>query len=606
MRVRNYAYLIASVVSFTMIIASVAQFDYVHFRNTFGIEGDYLYRASVQLPTDGAWGDDAFLIADAGLGQILAMDTDGNIEPLPLPAQEYTIVDYHDGVVWTVIGRNILGYQDGMLVYEFLDVGLTVSDISVTDDYVYYADSFDGLVNRIRLEDRQYLSVISMPNVPSLIADDNGLLYVTQLMENTISTIDVETGTIQPFYSNEVFGNSQIYLDIDPVGDIWARGDESLLRLSPEGQPQNYTIGSANVSTGVVSDLQTAGGIAFSNTGELFITSLEGQTWSLTLPEFATDIVYSVIGSGVNTRACAETSCDVVTQLSRGTILDVLEVVEGMVVSGDSTWYKFNFEGQDAFIHASLVNEEGLTRGFLRTITLGLRLSDFAITPDGTVIAYNSADGKVLRFDEEGVSTIYDFENTTGTGALAVDDEDTIYVSHDNVLWRINNEDSISSLATLNIISMDFGSDGFLYASLSGNEKLIVRISTNDGSRTRIHSISDSETVSVDAGSEGTLWVIAQGNRTAEQLSFEGEILQTILLPDVDVSPTINASHASKTDILYVISHANDELRAYNGGRWSMSTSNLIGNPLDMVHDVENSYLFMGDGGAVNRIPVAR
>jgi hypothetical protein len=74
--------------------------------------------------------------------------------------------------------------------------------------------------------------------------------------------------------------------------------------------------------------------------------------------EVDTDTYY-VTGSTANVRACATstTSCNVLTALSYGDDIEVIESVDGVSVAGSTRWYHILLsDGRDGYIHSSLVS----------------------------------------------------------------------------------------------------------------------------------------------------------------------------------------------------------------------------------------------------------
>lgn len=64
-----------------------------------------------------------------------------------------------------------------------------------------------------------------------------------------------------------------------------------------------------------------------------------------------------------NARACAATTCDIVRVLPPGTTVTILSAEDGEAVSGSTTWYHIEVEGQAMYIHASLLYNTGATEG---------------------------------------------------------------------------------------------------------------------------------------------------------------------------------------------------------------------------------------------------
>lgn len=60
--------------------------------------------------------------------------------------------------------------------------------------------------------------------------------------------------------------------------------------------------------------------------------------------------------SDVNVRSCAGTNCEVLDVLSLNDEIDILGETTGQAVSGSTTWYQFNLNGQTAYVHASVTS----------------------------------------------------------------------------------------------------------------------------------------------------------------------------------------------------------------------------------------------------------
>lgn len=66
--------------------------------------------------------------------------------------------------------------------------------------------------------------------------------------------------------------------------------------------------------------------------------------------------VYYVFGSQtVNARSCPRLTCGIVTTIEPGETLEVLDSVQGDVVSGTSLWFRAIVDGVEVYVHSSLV-----------------------------------------------------------------------------------------------------------------------------------------------------------------------------------------------------------------------------------------------------------
>jgi len=63
-----------------------------------------------------------------------------------------------------------------------------------------------------------------------------------------------------------------------------------------------------------------------------------------------------VIATTANIRSCPDTACAIVDRLEVGDRIEVLETVTGQEVDGSVEWHRFIYQGQEAYIHASVVS----------------------------------------------------------------------------------------------------------------------------------------------------------------------------------------------------------------------------------------------------------
>lgn len=67
------------------------------------------------------------------------------------------------------------------------------------------------------------------------------------------------------------------------------------------------------------------------------------------------DATYYVKATSAKVRSCPQTKCSVLVKLAKGTAITALEEVQGDKVSKSTVWYRISVNGQDGYIHASLV-----------------------------------------------------------------------------------------------------------------------------------------------------------------------------------------------------------------------------------------------------------
>ena len=66
---------------------------------------------------------------------------------------------------------------------------------------------------------------------------------------------------------------------------------------------------------------------------------------------------YVLYCSGVNVRACADTSCEIVVSLPFRSAVPVIGEAQGEEINGDTCWKEIWYEGESAYIHCSLLTE---------------------------------------------------------------------------------------------------------------------------------------------------------------------------------------------------------------------------------------------------------
>lgn len=76
---------------------------------------------------------------------------------------------------------------------------------------------------------------------------------------------------------------------------------------------------------------------------------------SRTLEPVVTRTLYTT--SRANARACASTSCQIVAGVQAGEPFAVIGESTGDNVSGSTLWYAIDYNGQQAYIHSSLMSE---------------------------------------------------------------------------------------------------------------------------------------------------------------------------------------------------------------------------------------------------------
>lgn len=96
-----------------------------------------------------------------------------------------------------------------------------------------------------------------------------------------------------------------------------------------------------------------------------------------------------VAGSGtVNARACAATSCELVTTFRGGQALDVIEMVEGAAWRGDTRWLQVRYEDDEVYVHALLVRRAAPTPAPTATSRAGAGSGTVRVNPNQATTRY--------------------------------------------------------------------------------------------------------------------------------------------------------------------------------------------------------------------------
>lgn len=87
-------------------------------------------------------------------------------------------------------------------------------------------------------------------------------------------------------------------------------------------------------------------------------TTAPSSTFTATATEDLNEILVVETVNNVNARvrACASTNCGIVGRLRPGDAIQPLERVAGQTINGSAIWIKFEFQGQIAYIHSSLLS----------------------------------------------------------------------------------------------------------------------------------------------------------------------------------------------------------------------------------------------------------
>jgi len=131
-----------------------------------------------------------------------------------------------------------------------------------------------------------------------------------------------------------------VYCDTDTLIQVLNSVDEILLSVDERID--------TDTPVALRADLNTARGM---------LTQVKNGCFTEPTQQATTYVIVS--NQGVNARSCPGTRCRVLSVLAPGDEIQPTGIVSGETVSGSSEWYRIDADGQMAFIHSSLVSEEG-------------------------------------------------------------------------------------------------------------------------------------------------------------------------------------------------------------------------------------------------------
>ncbi|NSW52791.1 MAG: hypothetical protein HPY85_09825 [Anaerolineae bacterium] len=252
--------------------------SHVHYPNGMAI--DYLYRSFLQIPSDMVWGRDGKLyIADWAGRHVVTVDKDGTMADLGLwktvrPFQELgprhlemdstgNLYIATHSMIFRLSPAGDLAPLTGIDEYPINSLAIS------PEDELYYTIKNDGKIYRWQEGQFPILITSEISEIGDIEFGLDGTLYMTQTGKTTIKKIDLDTGDVLPF-AVDVCDHDPCWLTVDTDGDIWARSNNELHQLSPDGVEKPFTVDGVIVPGGFFWS-HTPGGIAFDDEGALWM-----------------------------------------------------------------------------------------------------------------------------------------------------------------------------------------------------------------------------------------------------------------------------------------------------------------------------------------------
>lgn len=602
----------------------------VHFRSMIGTSVGYVERSFLQSVGDIVWSSDGRLFGvDALGGQIIVTSTDGTISALELWQRSNVDISglrglsLYDGTLWFNTVSHVYAYDivaDEIVHALRLDDAGSIGDVVVSDNGTVYFSTRDRNGAIWQLDAERGIRTRLVEDVPFaefMAFGDDGTLYVSQMGQDSIVAINLRLSRQSEFFRGN-FGGESIYLAVSPDGHVWARGDNSLYQLSRNGEPIPYTVPSGTYD-GAWQTLSTGAGIAFDDEGLLWVASRDARIWRIGFAESGV-AVYTVQStrSSINIRACPQTTCAVVTTLMGGDIVPVVETVRGEAFAGSADWYRFNHEGEEAFIHSSLVDVEAPQGGILQLMVSGVQWRDLLMADDGTLYAYDAYSQQIIAWTPQFEEVTHETPPFVRTGyerrvVTAIDAEGDVLLAlapsgallaglPDGDIVRLSDN---RTLLTMSVVSMTFAEDGLLYLiTYDDDEHVILQYDTALNQQTEIHRLRvDDEIQIFDAGNE-RLWLIFVRGRHAEIINLEGQVLEALDLPDRSDSTMV--VYANARGELYFAPHHTGNLWRYTSLGWQEIGEGFGSGAQAIAVNTDEGILYIAEAGSIGRLILRR
>ena len=534
------------------------------------LEAEYLYRDYIQLPQFVAIGPEGKLYIADQLGRhVVLLSDDGSVDDLQL---------WRDPFMWAGTAPSDVAFdsqgglhvsdRDRVFVVSPTGEAEPIPDLFGVngftfgpDDEIYFTNWEEG--GRVMKRDasgRVTVVARGIENAEDLVFSPDGSLYVSQHSLSTVVKVNTTTGSVSPFYTlGDWF--PQLYLAIDPDGDLWIRTISYLSQLDATGQKKPFEVDGRRYMGGDIYDLglETPGGIAFDEQGRLWITSYNSSVRLL-----------SPVAQGV----------------------------------------------PDPAMKLTL-----LRPGFCPGIVGG----DIEADEQGNVYVYNSnpSPGEIWRIAPTGaVSVLYQVQDRGNVG-MALDSDGRLYLGlpSGEIIW-LDETGSSHHHAWLHAWSLAIGADGELYAAVGdgGEPRTIVRIDSRDRYTTILeefngHNLGGGNLygpgpVCIDAAPDNGLYLYDGAQKIILFVDFDGN---ANLFSDDPRMKGIRGPAplaVSPDGSVFLILTDIDGPDAYSLIRFSMTGSveiyarKIYGDPLGMVVSPDGRWLYIAENGSVDKLPL--
>ena len=250
------------------------------------LQADYSYRSFLQVPLGMAWGPDNQLYVADYLGRhIVRITPKGEMSELNLISNPWkddgprTLAFSPDGTLYVNDHSHIYRIDQSNQAQPITGVsGNPIGGIAISPDgELFYTDrSSSGAVRHWNKNGTSNTIVENLPFVENMVFAPDGALYVSERNMGKVYKVDVKTHAMSLFYSMEI--SDSIYLAVDHEGDIWIRGINFLIQLSPKGQIKPFLVdGKSNYGDPKFYMIATSSGLAFDKEGGLWLGSYDSR-----------------------------------------------------------------------------------------------------------------------------------------------------------------------------------------------------------------------------------------------------------------------------------------------------------------------------------------
>lgn len=527
-------------------------------------ESGYLYRSFLQTPWDLAWGpDDCLYIVDMHGRHVVRLAPDGTMDDPGIWRNPGLWADAPTALAFDSVGN--LYVSDNPVIYavsadgkvnKLPDIqGGPIAGLAFSpNDELYYTDMTGGQVLRVGLNGRSHVVARGIPGAQDLAFSHDGALYVSQIGPNSqIVKVDVKTGVVTPFFTDEMFIGDPLFLAVDQEGDLWAATVNTLFQLSPDGTPKPFRVDGRTYSGNVFElDVETAGGIAFDDKSRLWIASFTSTILRLDPPE----------------------------DPSQGMTLNL--IVPGFCASDLEI-------GPDGGVYAYNVNPHP---GEL-----------WRISPDGNVDV-------VLFVDHQGRAADEKF------AALAIDDAGNLYIGlPSGEIKRRDADGTLMRYAWLpeGVEHLAFGSDECLYAVSGqlGGRKTIFRIVDMSNYEPFLSQLGGQPIsgwdLLIETSPDGGFYVYESSQGKVYNVNLDG---QARVVAEVD---GVTAMAVSRERDIFLVLHSTESpypdysvLRIDPRGNIEIYAEAIMGDSQGAVISADGRWLYIAENGAIDKIYITR